>query len=343
MQLLLFCLLFWFFTICIFPMLDSPVIEIDYKKTADLENRAWELATHNEALRLLAHELQEQNQELRLAHLEIQEQNTQLKELNQEKTLILGMVSHDLKNPISAVQSLAEVMVSDSLTNEQYKEFATVILHSTTRMYSLVKMFLESSRIENGRIDLHPTSFDCSILMQSVLRTYSILASQKNITLHFTPYHESTLIYVDEAATLQILDNLVSNAVKYTRRGGNVIMRVFPIRSFFSGTVLMREDLERLDSMTGRSHISHIRFEVIDEGPGLTEADKLSIFGKFARLSAQPTGGEDSTGLGLAVAKKLTELMGGRIWFESEEGEGARFIVEFPAYETIVIGTHPLA
>jgi signal transduction histidine kinase len=324
-------------------MLSRPAGEIDREKTTDLQTRARELAAHNEELRLLAHELQEQNRELRLAHLEIQEQNTQLKELNQEKTLILGMVSHDLKNPISAVQSLAEVMVSDNLSSEQYKEFSTVILHSTTRMYSLVKMFLESSRIENGRIDLNPTSFDCSVLTQTILRTYSIVAADKNITLHFTPYHESTLIYADEAATLQILDNLVSNAVKYTRRGGNVAVRVYPIRSFFGGTALMREDLEHLDSITGQSHVSHVRFEVIDEGPGLTEADKLKVFGKFARLSAQPTGGEDSTGLGLAVAKKLTELMGGRIWFESEQGEGARFIVEFPAYETIVIGTHPLA
>lgn len=79
------------------------------------------------------------------------------------------------------------------------------------------------------------------------------------------------------------------------------------------------------------SAVKYIRIEIEDQGPGITEADMKKLFGKFARLSAQPTGGEHSTGLGLSIVKKLVEAMNGRVWCESEPGKGAKFIVELPA------------
>jgi len=107
-------------------------------------------------------------------------------------------------------------------------------------------------------------------------------------------------------ALRQILDNLISNAVKFSPPGRKVYLNILP-----------KND--------------NINFSIKDEGPGLTEDDKLNLFGKFKRLSAQPTGDENSTGLGLSIAKKLTEAMNGKIWCESEAGKGAEFIVEFPA------------
>lgn len=79
----------------------------------------------------------------------------------------------------------------------------------------------------------------------------------------------------------------------------------------------------------------YIRIEIEDQGPGITEADMKKLFGKFARLSAQPTGGEHSTGLGLSIVKKLVEAMNGRVWCESQPGKGAKFIVELPAVESV--------
>ena len=104
---------------------------------------------------------------------------------------------------------------------------------------------------------------------------------------------------------MQVLENLVSNAVKYSPPGKNIFVRL-------------------------KRHAEAVRVEVQDEGPGLSAEDQKKLFGKFARLSAKPTGGEHSTGLGLSIVKKMVEAMNGRVWCESELGRGATFIVEFP-------------
>jgi signal transduction histidine kinase len=110
---------------------------------------------------------------------------------------------------------------------------------------------------------------------------------------------------VDRQILGQILDNLVSNAVKFSPRGKTIHVRV--------------------DRRQGR-----VRLEVRDEGPGLTEQDRERLFKRFARLSARPTGGEGSTGLGLSIVAKLAELLGARITCESEPGKGATFTLELP-------------
>jgi len=105
---------------------------------------------------------------------------------------------------------------------------------------------------------------------------------------------------------LQVLENLVSNAVKYSPPGRDIFVRL-------------------------QRHAQVVRVEVQDQGPGLSAEDQKKLFGKFARLSAKPTGGEHSTGLGLSIVKKMVEAMNGKVWCESEPGHGATFIVEFPS------------
>ena len=107
----------------------------------------------------------------------------------------------------------------------------------------------------------------------------------------------------DAAQLVQIMDNLVSNAVKYSPSGKNIHVRV-------------------------REVDGCVRAEVRDEGPGISAEDQKRLFGKFARLTARPTAGEHSTGLGLAIVKRLVESMNGKVWCESELGQGAAFIVE---------------
>jgi signal transduction histidine kinase len=113
------------------------------------------------------------------------------------------------------------------------------------------------------------------------------------------------MVFADRQAVVQILDNLISNAVKYSPYGKQVFLRVL------STTQL-------------------VRVEVQDEGEGISEEDMTKLFGKFTRLSARPTGGEHSTGLGLSIVKKMVEAMRGRVWCESVSGQGATFIVELP-------------
>jgi signal transduction histidine kinase len=110
---------------------------------------------------------------------------------------------------------------------------------------------------------------------------------------------------VDPSVLVQVLENLVSNAVKYSPPGKDIFVR-----------------LKKMPDA--------VRCEVQDEGPGLSAEDQKKLFGKFARLSAKPTGGEHATGLGLSIVKKMVEAMNGQVWCESEPGRGALFIVQFP-------------
>jgi signal transduction histidine kinase len=112
-------------------------------------------------------------------------------------------------------------------------------------------------------------------------------------------------VVVDPTVTTQVFENLISNAIKYSPPGKTITVRL-------------------------TEEASGVRFEVRDEGPGLSVEDHRKLFGKFARLSAKPTGGEHATGLGLSIVKRMVEAMNGKVWCESELGKGASFMVELP-------------
>ena len=142
-------------------------------------------------------------------------------------------------------------------------------------------------------------------VVKYVVDDYRTRAEAKNITLHLENTDEAK-VFADESMTMQVLENLISNAVKYSPKGKNIFVRVLSPSSSFA------------------------RVEVQDEGPGISSEDMQKLFGKFVRLSAHPTGDEHSTGLGLSIVKKMVEAMHGRVWCESELGQGAKFIVELP-------------
>ncbi len=298
--------------------------------TQHLQARAESLANTNDALRMTQMELQESHQKLSEALRQIQVTNDELQDLNEEKNMILGMVSHDLKNPIVAIQGLAEMMNTESFTLEQYKEFSGVILGTSNRMYALVKNFLDVARAEEGHLRLTFIQFDLAEVIDLVLDNYRQQAESKNITIHYNKPTDSMVVRADESVIIQILDNLISNALKYTPPGKNVSIAVETVYVVKHNEALVGD---AMDNLSDTSFDECVRFSIIDEGPGLTDSDKSQLFQKFARLSAQPTGGESSTGLGLAITKQLVELMNGRVWCESEYGFGARFIVEFPAVQ----------
>ncbi len=258
--------------------------------------------------------LEEQAREIEIANSELQEltilqevKNKQLQELNEEKNEFLGIAAHDLKNPLSGIQNIAEVLMMDeTIAVETRRELLMHVVKSSERMFELIKNLLDVNAIERGGFtpELKPTN----IHQIAALATdhYISRAAQKNITLTFSSETSDSVI-ADHAALEQVLDNLISNAVKYSPHDKQIYTRLRP-----------SEDGSR------------IRFEVQDEGPGISEQDKSKLFGKFAHLSAQPTGGEHSTGLGLSIVKKMVEAMNGKVWCESEVGKGATFIVELP-------------
>jgi len=238
----------------------------------------------------------------------IEQQAQRLHELNGEKDELLRIVAHDLKNPLTSIALITDVVKLHLPNLSAVRLLSQVDAISTTvqRMQDIIHRLLELNALEGGNFSLEPYAVDVSSLIHSVVTANAMQAHTKSIAIMFFPPPEPCLVYADRVATLQVLDNLISNAVKY---------------SFFGTTV----------SITLCRTENAVQMNIMDEGPGLTETDKGKMFGTYTRLSAQPTGGEHSTGLGLSIAKKLVEAMNGSISCESEYGRGATFSVVLPA------------
>ena len=143
-------------------------------------------------------------------------------------------------------------------------------------------------------------------LLTHVVEAQRPHATAKQQAIHLETEAAPALALIDPGVAVQVLENLVSNAdQRHSPPGRDIFVRL-------------------------KKHTQGLRVEVQDQGPGLSAEDQKKLFGKFARLSAKPTGGEHSTGLGLSIVKKMVEAMNGRVWCESEPGRGATFIVEFP-------------
>ncbi len=249
------------------------------------------------ALQIMNVQIQEQQRQLGL-------QNESLRHLNREKDELLGIVSHDLRNPLSSILGMTEILMQDDLQMEEVlrREMVRRTNDSAMQMHQLIEHLLNANALENGALMPDCTQVHVANIVQSVLATLREQAEQKSIQL-VAEGDADTAVYADAVFLFQIIQNLVSNAVKYSPRQTTVQIHF-------------------------RSHAGTTCISVKDEGPGLSAADHASLFGKFARLSAQPTGGEQSVGLGLSIVKKMVEAMNGKVWCESEQGKGATFLVE---------------
>lgn len=262
-----------------------------------------------EEVRKRTQELQESNQELAWS-------NEQLHELNNEKNAILGITAHDLKTPLATMLTLTELVENDhdTLSREELYHFTSLIHQSAHRMMSLIKQLLNMNMIDEGKLNLSLETIEVNHLITKLIADIEMLARPKNLTFLFEPPATTYFISADPNAYMQIIENLLSNALKYSPLSKRIWVEL-KVMSFDDG--------------------EYVCCCVRDEGNGLTEEDKKRLFGKFARLSARPTGGEHSTGLGLSIVKKLVEAMNGRIWCESEHRKGAAFSVAFPRVQTL--------
>lgn len=241
----------------------------------------------------------------------VEQRTRELVLLNNEKNEFLGIAAHDLKNPLSGILTSAEILERYYGGEAQTKRYISMIVSASEQMLDIIENLLDVNKIESGllKVNIIPISLD---VVSAVVDDYQQRATNKGIIFCFFPSVDepAPVVLADEKALWQVLDNLVSNAVKYSPHWKTVNVRV-----------LSRTDEE--GNCFGR-------VEIQDEGPGISETDMHKLFDKFTRLSAQPTGGENSTGLGLSIVKKLVELQQGQVWCESELGKGATFIVEFP-------------
>jgi two-component system, sensor histidine kinase LadS len=290
--------------------------------------RTIELSEANTEIERQKEILEEQARDIEMVNTTLHEQNERLLVLDKEKNEFLGIAAHDLKNPLSAIRGLTEVMLMDGerMPASDRTVFMRQILLTSERMIELVRNLLDINVIEQGGMTLSPIRHNLTTMVGETLTDYAAHAEAKGLQIIFQPTaSEQVFVQVDGKALRQVLDNLVSNAIKYSPQGKQVFVRI--INNAVQNVVSNKKnDMVLMQSVP----MLYARLEVQDEGEGISSEDMKLLFGKFTRLSARPTAGEHSTGLGLSIVKKLVEAMNGRVWCESELGKGATFFVELP-------------
>ncbi len=286
-----------------------------------LENRVArrteELREKKEAIEQAYEELTWTNAELLRSNQALEERTNQLKKALETNKEILGITAHDLKNPLGGIIGLASLMMldatDDSITLEKsFNEHMPSLKDEAERMLQIIKDLLDTHRNEE-EVVLRKEKVLINDIVAPILRRNEQQAQVKSIDLHYAS-ETNTMVEIDVMAIQRVLDNYVSNAIKYSPHHSNVWITI-------KSANLIPGDDEITDSVC---------VMVKDEGPGLTEADKQKVFGKLQRLSAKPTNGEHSTGLGLYIVKSLVEAHGGQVGVTSKAGEGAAFWFKLP-------------
>ncbi len=233
----------------------------------------------------------------------IEQRNRELARATQAKSEFLAAISHELRTPLNSILGFSELLLDDSsgtLLPSQRQRFLRNIDQSGRHLLSLVNDLLDLSKIEAGHIELSPEAFEVTTSLRAVAAGIRPLAEKKDLVLVTDVGPGVTTVYADEGRFKQVLYNLLSNAVKFTPEGGRV-----------ETTVRRLEDA--------------VELVVADTGVGIAPEDQERIFEPFQQLDRSAARRQEGTGLGLALARRLVELQGGRIWVDSVPGRGSRF------------------
>jgi signal transduction histidine kinase/streptogramin lyase len=237
---------------------------------------------------------------------EAQHQRQIALEANRFKSELMGITVHDLKNPLVGMMLYTELIKRSAADPKEVIHLAGIIKEAAQSMFNLLSNLIKTVRAESNQLQPQKQLTNLSLLARNVIDRNQVLAQfkQQHIRVDLA---ETCLAEVDTDMIQEVFDNLISNAIKYSSPEKTIWVSL---------------------SQKGE----HIRFQVKDEGPGLSREDIKKIFGPFQRLSAKPTGEEASFGLGLYIVRKLVELHGGKVWANSEEkGKGSHFTVDLPA------------
>ena len=247
------------------------------------------------------------NNELAHAQRELAKQNAALAALNEQKNRLLGMAAHDLRNPLGVIMSYARFLnrMAGAKLDEKERQFVAQIEKSSQFMLRLLEDLLDVSQIESGKLILAKAPTDLVALMRNNIELNRVLAGAKNIVIELDLPDALAPVDIDATKIEQVLNNLVSNALMYSHPGTTV--RV----ALAAGT----------DDVT---------VSVRDQGQGIPEAELGKLFQAFSKITVKSTGGEKSTGLGLAITRRIVEGHGGRIVVASRVGEGSTFSFSLP-------------
>jgi two-component system, OmpR family, sensor kinase len=246
------------------------------------------------------------NNELMNLHRELTKANAELVRAVRQKNEVLGMAAHDLRNPLAVILTYSSLLEKDAvhrLTREQH-DFVTVIKQTSGFMLRLINDLLDAASIEAGELRLLPCATDLRQVLRDNVKRNRLLAAKKRIAIELREPSEARECSCDAAKIEQVLNNLLGNAFKFARPDTHVQVQL-------------------------RYESSFATVSVHDEGPGIPQHELPKLFQAFSTTSVRSSD-ERSTGLGLAIARKIVEGHGGRIWVESEVGQGSTFSFALP-------------
>ncbi|MEO1054989.1 MAG: tetratricopeptide repeat-containing sensor histidine kinase, partial [Bacteroidota bacterium] len=235
----------------------------------------------------------------------IEKQNKDLVQLNKEKNYLIRTLSHDLKNPLHHILGLLHIIKQDDSTlNDDQQEYMDMIAEETGYINDILEKTLDIEVVESKKVELDLEDVDVEELLYKAIASFQKQASRKSQNIHTAIAKGNYITKLDRSRTRQIVQNLISNAIKFSEAGKSIEVSLEEVRD-------------------------KIRLTVKDHGPGFQRDELPKIFQRYQTLSAKPTDGESSTGLGLSIIKTYVDAMGGKVWCESEPSQGATFKVEF--------------
>lgn len=245
--------------------------------------------------------IEAQRKNIEAQKIELEKRNDALEEINQEKNHLIKILAHDLRSPLNQISGLARLM--EMSNGKDQTDHINKIKYATKRLNGMITKILDVDAIETNRINLITEEIEILPVIHEIVHSYEKAAHDKNISINISSLPDLKVM-ADRTYLAEVIENLLTNAIKFSPKNRSI-------------EISCNDNNEKVEV--------HIK----DEGPGFTEEDKKNLFQKFKKLSAQPTGGEQSTGLGLSIVKKFMELMNGEVICESESGKGSTFILRF--------------
>ncbi len=280
---------------------NTKVLEENQKLKAEIDELRGQIETAN----IRATQLSAQNKELESKIDALLKTKDSLEELNQQKDELFALIIHDIKNPAAIIKNLVDLLRSYDLTANEQMEIIQDIAETSQKILDLSMEVTLVLSIESGKMALNFETNPIKDLIEDVVSKNQVMARKKNIKLFTELPTNLPEVEMDYRRISEALENLISNAIKFTEENGAV-----RVRAFKEG--------------------NNITVEVSDNGLGLSEEDVEKAFRWGQKLSSQPTGGEPSSGLGLWIVKKIIDSHNGRVWIKSALGKGSTFAFSFP-------------
>ena len=315
----------------------TPRLDVELGATPSFRGPGEPIATENARLyeTIRAHATELENRVRERTHA-LEAANQQLARASQFKSEFLANMSHELRTPLNAILGFAQLLLgqtTESLSAKQHR-FLTHIFTSGQHLLQLINDVLDLSKVEAGKVVLHPEALSVRKVLEETLVIVRGLADKKELRLETAISSDLPSLVADPVRLKQILFNLLSNAVKFTPERGQITVSV--TRSDGAGAETERSSPRTVESpeTSQGSAADWLEMRVADTGIGIKAEDMPRLFREFVQLEAAATKHHEGTGLGLVLTRRLVELHGGRIWAESEgAGRGTCFVVRLPFVE----------